>query len=385
MPASSSSSRAAAAATWSPPSCSAAARRGLGLRAAGRLRADHHDLDRRGGRRSSSASCPLGWQPWKLAGRVRCCIVAADRCSTCAASGVGPRSWRRSSCSSSSPTRADRRRTCSATGRDAARGRRASARERASSGAWARSGSGRACCCSCCAPTRSAAAPTPASRPSPTACDHARAARAHRQAHHALHGDLARVHRRRAPGRLPAPGRTPRAGKTMNAVLFANAFGEELAGVPRSDCAVRPGHAVRGGRAAVRRGPGRLPRRTARARRTWRVDSWVPHRFAAALRPADDAERRRAHGRRPSLARCSTRGGNVAHAGGHVLDQRLPDLLALDAGRWRATGSSARRRERRWKREIAVQLHRASSLCASILAVTIYREVRRTAAGSPCS
>ena len=72
-----------------------------------------------------------------------------------------------------------------------------------------------------------AAAPTPASRRSRTACQIMREPRVRdRQAHDALHGGLAGAHRGRHPARLPAAATSqPAPGKTMNAVLAERVVG----------------------------------------------------------------------------------------------------------------------------------------------------------------
>ena len=102
------------------------------------------------------------------------------------------------------------------------------------------------------------------------------------------------------------------------------------------------------------------------------TDSWLPHRFAPALRPAHDAERRAAHGRR--VARDALLHARRHHPPRHdVLDQRLRDLLALAArdaallaahARARAAGAGSR------------STASAFALCAAILVGHGLREGR---------
>ena len=91
--------------------------------------------------------------------------------------------------------------------------------------------------------------------------DHARAAGAHREAHDAADGDLARDHRERHPARVPAAARHARARQDDERACSPRS--SSATGAAGTTCFVVD-HARLGRRAAVRRGAGGLRRRPAR-------------------------------------------------------------------------------------------------------------------------
>ena len=228
------------------------------------------------------------------------------------------------------------------------------------------------CCCSSSGPTRSAAAPTPASRRSRTAlADHAGAQGAHRPS--------APWSTWRTRSRSPPSGLllcyllwrvAPVAGKTMNAVLVERSW----PGVPFGSTFVvltlfsEAALLVVAAQAGFLDGP--------RVLANMAVDSWVPHRFAGALRPAHHPERHPPDGRRrPRRAALHPRRRRPPRR--HVLHQRVPHLLAVHGGDAALLAPAAPPATagvaapgRALRRELA--------LCVTILAITV---VEKFAAG----
>ena len=172
--------------------------------------------------------------------------------------------------------------------------------------------------------------------------DPARAARADRQAHDALHGGLARVHGGRHPAlvlaaRHPASARS-HAERHLDRSRRGRLDARRLRGRPR----VLSVRARERGRAALRRRAGRLSRRAARARQHGRrLVGAAP--LLPAQRPPRDPERHRAHGiggaRGADLHRRPRR-----PAGRPLQHQRLPHLHAVAARHVRALVAGARPR-----------------------------------------
>ena len=199
--------------------------------------------------------------------------------------------------------------------------------------------------------------------------DHARAAGADRQAHDALHGDLAGVHRRRACCSATCSGTSRRVpGKTMNAVLVERVAGGPVAGRP---CSSSSRSFSEGALLVVAAQAGFLdgPRVLA----NMAVDSWVPRRFAALSDRLTTQNGDRPHGRRRRLAP-ALHPRRRAPDRRHVQHQRLPDLLALHAGDDLLAPRGARKRPRRLRQAMLFVV--GTILCATILSVTVVEKFR---------
>ena len=157
---------------------------------------------------------------------------------------------------------------------------------------------------------------------------HARAAGADGQAHHGADGALARDHRRRHPPLLPAPRRPPRPeqdherGPVRVASPAAGSWAASTSATPSS-----------GSRCSARARSSSSPRRPASstARGSW--PTWPSTRGSRTASPRSRSASRMRNGvllmGGASIARAPLHGRRRREARGHVLDQRLRHVLAL--------------------------------------------------------